>query len=96
MDYYVELANVTEDVNTLEIKQLFHDALTPQTIVPPETENETDNDDNEDPGSKGEKLVKQSFVMGKYIIDPVATDFSGKRHPSNRRHRNNSLHPLYM
>lgn len=82
VDYYVELANITQDVNTLEIKKLFHEALIPQPIVShkPETENETDND--EENGSyqdiKEEKLVKETFLMGKYVIDPVATDFSGK------------------
>lgn len=65
----------------MEIKKLFHEALTPQPLLPhkPETENETD---NEEDGSyqdiKEEKLVKETFLMGKYIIDPVATDFSGK------------------
>ena len=82
VDYYVELANITKDVNTLEIKKLFHEALTPQPIVPhkPETENETDNEDENSSYQdiKEEKLVKETFLMGKYVIDPVATDFSGK------------------
>lgn len=83
MDYYVELANITEDVNTLEIKKLFHTALVPQAIAPPETENETDNEDDVNSqqyiDGKGEKLVKELYVMGKYVIDPIATDFSGTK-----------------
>lgn len=89
MDYYVELANITEDVNTLEIKKLFHDALThppPEMILAhkPVTENETDNEDESSntnaPYREGteEKLIKETFLMGKYVIDPSATDFSGK------------------
>lgn len=81
VDYYVELANITKDVNTLEIKKLFHQALTQPTLpTAPEIENETDSD-NDDDNFKTvmeEKLVKETFIMGKYIIDPVATDFSGK------------------
>ncbi|XP_036333033.1 mucin-17 isoform X1 [Rhagoletis pomonella] len=87
VDYYVELANITDDVNTLEIKKLFHDALThppPEMILAhkPETENETDNEDEEESASgkyreaKEEKLIKETFLMGKYVIDPAATDFS--------------------
>ncbi|XP_017049607.1 flocculation protein FLO11 [Drosophila ficusphila] len=76
VDYYVELANITEDVDTLEIKQLFHDALTkPATLVLPDKdaqENETDSVS----GPQEEQLVTASYQMGKYIIDPVATDFS--------------------
>ncbi|XP_068146548.1 uncharacterized protein [Drosophila tropicalis] len=76
VDYYVELANITEDVDTLEIRQLFHDALTkPTTPILPDKdaqENETDSV----AGPQEEHLVKASYQMGKYIIDPVATDFS--------------------
>ncbi|XP_016976525.1 mucin-5AC [Drosophila rhopaloa] len=76
VDYYVELANITEDVDTLEIRQLFHDALTkPATPVLPDKdaqENETDSVS----GPQEEQLVTASYQMGKYIIDPVATDFS--------------------
>lgn len=77
VDYYVELANITQDVDTLEIKQLFHDSLTKPTIpVLPEKdaqENETDSVS----GPQEEHLVKASYQMGKFIIDPVATEFSG-------------------
>ncbi|XP_016994596.2 mucin-2 [Drosophila takahashii] len=76
VDYYVELANITEDVDTLEIRQLFHDALSkPATPVLPDKdaqENETDSV----AGPQEEQLVTASYQMGKYIIDPVATDFS--------------------
>ncbi|XP_016947260.1 mucin-5AC [Drosophila biarmipes] len=76
VDYYVELANITEDVDTLEIRQLFHDALTkPATPVLPDKdaqENETDSVS----GPQEEQLVTATYQMGKYIIDPVATDFS--------------------
>lgn len=78
VDYYVELANITDDVNTLEIKQLFHDALT-KPVMPvlsdkDAQENETDNE----AGPQEEQLVKASYQMGKFIIDPAATEFSGE------------------
>ncbi|XP_070134437.1 uncharacterized protein [Drosophila bipectinata] len=76
VDYYVELANINEDVDTLEIRQLFHDALTkPTTPAVPDKdaqENETDSVS----GPQEEQLVTASYQMGKFLIDPVATDFS--------------------
>lgn len=83
----MELSNISKDVNTLEIKKLFHEALTPQSTIPSDKENETGSDEvkeTDEFGSrqyadgKGDALVKQKFIMGKYVIDPIATDFSGK------------------
>ncbi|KAL7736361.1 hypothetical protein ACLKA6_014831 [Drosophila palustris] len=78
VDYYVELANITEDVDTLEIKQLFHDALSRPTmsVLPDKDaqENETDSESSVQP--QEEQLVKASYQMGKFTIDPVATEFS--------------------
>lgn len=93
VDYYVELSNITKSVDTLEIKQLFHQALVPKEPSPaksrPDSENETetepgegdrstDNDFNGDNSDEQQELVKGAFQMGKFVIDPVATDFSGK------------------
>ncbi|EDW02110.1 GH21810 [Drosophila grimshawi] len=77
VDYYVELANITEDVDTLEIKQLFHDALTkPATHMLPDKDAQENETDSGISGPQEEQLVKASYQMGKFIIDPVATEFS--------------------
>lgn len=88
----MELANITKDVNTLQIKKFFHSALTPKPLVPEnsESENETDSDDESEEYKqdlKDERLVKETFLMGKYVIDPVATDFTGKLNVYNNYYR---------
>lgn len=84
VDYFVELADVSRDINTQEIKQMFHNALTtvPINIVPlsnSSTSDEYDDLDDESEESRAKPLkVKESFLMGKFVLDPVATDFIGK------------------
>lgn len=86
VDYFVELTDVSRDINTQEIKQMFHNALTtvPISIVPlsnSSTSDEYDDDelenDSEETQAKPLK-VKESFLMGKFVLDPVATDFIGE------------------
>lgn len=90
VDYYVELSNISKSVDTLEIKELFHQALVPKTPSAtdrinsrPDSENETETESGEENSSDREleekpELVKgAAFQMGKFVIDPVATDFSG-------------------
>ncbi|XP_055856351.1 uncharacterized protein LOC129919489 [Episyrphus balteatus] len=81
VDYFVELGNITQDVNTLEIKKLFHQALTqpPLPVVPLQPEidedNETDSQKAASHEGKGEKLVKETYLMGRFVVDPSSTDF---------------------
>lgn len=83
VDYFVELADVSRDINTLEIKQMFHNALTavPITVVPlGDNSNQTvalEQSLNADDREKNLK-VKESYLLGKFVLDPVATDFIGK------------------
>ncbi|XP_015040109.2 mucin-5AC [Drosophila pseudoobscura] len=76
VDYYVELANITEDVDTQEIRQLFHDALTKPVAPALPDKDAEENETDSVSGPQEEQLVTASYQMGKYIIDPVATDFS--------------------
>ncbi|XP_039431505.1 mucin-5AC isoform X3 [Culex pipiens pallens] len=86
VDYFVELTDLTRDVNTLEIKKLFHEALTPApvpTTTTPEPSTDLD-EDGEDRQSKQVKenlqtavpRVKEVFLLGKFKVDPVSTDFT--------------------
>ncbi|KAL1400089.1 hypothetical protein pipiens_007721 [Culex pipiens pipiens] len=89
VDYFVELTDLTRDVNTLEIKKLFHEALTPApvpttTTPEPSTDLDEDGEDGEDRQSKQVKenlqtavpRVKEVFLLGKFKVDPVSTDFT--------------------
>lgn len=85
VDYFVELADVSHDINTQEIKQMFHNALTtvPISIVPlsnssTSTEYDDDLDDSSDELQAKPLTVKESFLMGKFVLDPLATDFIGE------------------
>lgn len=82
VDYFVELADVSRDINTQEIKQMFHSALTevPMTVVP--LKNNASAASNMEPfASEYNDNVKPSrsnYLMGDFILDPLATDFIGK------------------
>lgn len=77
----MELSNITDNLDTLEIRQLFHNALNTKK---PNKENSEINENYEnainiiDSNGDDTKLVKELLVMGKYVIDPLSTDFSGK------------------
>lgn len=84
VDYFVELADdTTRDINTQEIKQMFHNALTevPMTVVPLKN--------NATASSTMERIVadypenakpsRSNYLLGNFILDPLATEFIGKK-----------------
>lgn len=89
VDYFVELADLTEDVNTLEIKRLFHEALTPAPLPTTTVEPSTDLDEEDDGDLQVQNKrtkenlqsavprVKEVFLLGRFKVDPVSTDFTG-------------------
>lgn len=91
VDYFVELANIPKDINTQEIKQMFHNALTTVPVSVASGDNatgadpfadegdEVDEESNFDDSQAKPLKIKESFLMGKFVLDPVATDFIGKR-----------------
>lgn len=81
VDYFVELADVSRDINTQEIKQMFHSALreVPMTSVPLKN-NATTSSNMEQILSDfpdNTKPAKSNYLMGNFILDPLATDFIG-------------------
>lgn len=90
VDYFVELTDLTEDVNTLEIRRLFHDALMPAPLPTTTAEPSTDLDEEDDGDSQVQKKrtkenlqsavprVKEVFLLGRFKVDPVSTDFTGE------------------
>ncbi|XP_030378420.1 uncharacterized protein LOC115627027 [Scaptodrosophila lebanonensis] len=77
VDYYVEFSNITQDVDTLEIKQLFHDALKQPSMHSPPIISELEDETNiAFETLKQNQSLNYSYQMGKYLIDPVATEFS--------------------
>lgn len=89
VDYFVELTDVPRDINTQEIKQIFHNALRHSTVDAAAQSNAStvDNDNDEDDTENDDELLrtnakpqqmKETFSMGRFVLDPVATDFIGK------------------
>ncbi|XP_055640169.1 mucin-2 isoform X2 [Toxorhynchites rutilus septentrionalis] len=88
VDYFVELSDLTRDVNTLEIKKMFHDALTPAPMPTTTIEPSTDLEDEEDgensqvqnsrmnENASAVPRVKEVFLLGRFKVDPVSTDFT--------------------
>ena len=62
VDYYVELANIQDDIDTKMIKKMFHDTLF----------SSFDDDDDGDNNNGNGKLN-----LGHFVIDPNYTDFIG-------------------
>lgn len=82
VDYVVELSDVSRDIDTQEIKQMFHNALTevPMTVVPLKN-NATASSNMEQIISdmpENTKPARSNYLMGNFILDPLATDFVGK------------------
>lgn len=68
VDYFVELSEIPKDINTLEIKRLFHEALAPvQQKIDPKPEEE----------GVAQPIVREAFKLGNFLVDPVSTDFIG-------------------
>lgn len=82
VDYFVELADVSRDINTQEIKQMFHSALTevPMTVVPLKNNASTASNMEQFTSEFNEnaKPSRSNYLMGDFILDPLATDFIGK------------------
>lgn len=74
VDYFVELAEVPKEINTQEIKSLFHLALTPAYMRDDEESGESNNNGE----GSAQKIVKDAFKLGNYVVDPVSTDFIGE------------------
>lgn len=73
VDYFVELDDIPDSVNTLQIRHYFHEALTPAKV--PEV-NLTEAGDERH--SSAVPQVKETFLLGKFVLDPMSTDFIGK------------------
>lgn len=82
VDYFVELVNVPEEkhISTLEIKRWFHNALeTAPMQVEPEIEDDEFEEDNDRLTSKSKPIIKETYLLGQFKLDPVSTDFIGMR-----------------
>lgn len=84
VDYFVELVDVPQDINTLEIKQMFHNALTevPMTVIllknsTTTTSSTADADPYASDSNDDIKQYKSNYLMGKFLLDPISTDFIG-------------------
>ena len=71
VDYFIELKDIQNEMNTTEIKRLFHEALEP---VPMERK-ATNDDENE---ALPQPIVKEAFKLGNFVVDPISTDFIGE------------------
>lgn len=98
VDYFVELQNVPNQLNTLDIKSMFHEALLPVVPLQPmkknksadefststeitSTANDTQTADQESlEVSEAEEIyVRPNMLLGKFVLDPISTDFIGKK-----------------
>lgn len=70
VDYFVELSNLESDVNTLEIKKMFHEALIPAPAENKISENDSDS-------ASAMPQTKEAFMLGNLVVDPISTDFIG-------------------
>lgn len=61
VDYIVELTNIDRQINTLEIRRLFHQSL----------------DEIEKSPENFQKIDKRAMNFGNFTIDPIYTDFIG-------------------
>lgn len=74
MDYFIELNDLGRQIDTLEMKRLFHDSL--EDAV-------KDNSDKYREGkstdfNKTEIKLDGKFTLGNFILDPTYTEFIGK------------------
>lgn len=69
VDYLIELSDIGRQVNTVEIKKLFHESLS-DTVVSnrePKSSDLGDSDENMD----------GKLSLGTFVVDPKYTDFIG-------------------
>jgi len=71
VDYFIELKDIPNEMNTTEIKKLFHDALEPVPV-----ERKAPNDDENE--AFPQPIVKEAYKLGNFVVDPISTDFIGK------------------
>lgn len=81
VDYFVELTNVPEEkhISTLEIKRWFHNAL---ETAPMKEEPQIEVDESEENidrllKSASKPIIKETYLLGQFKLDPVSTDFIG-------------------
>lgn len=87
VDYFVELTDIGQQVDTQEIKQLFHEALQAQLQSVNSSNlslaDEGDNDwgDNGDVIAAAAATDRKSAMkkLGNFVLDPTYTDFIGRR-----------------
>lgn len=70
VDYIVELNELGRQVNTQEIKKLFHESLTQKPII-------VNNNSNEDHEAIYD-AESAKLQLGNFIVDPKFTDFVGE------------------
>lgn len=70
VDYLVELNDIGRQIDTVEIKKLFHDSL----------EDAIAKNTNREPKSKdlSEDKLDGKYTFGNFIVDPKYTDFVGE------------------
>lgn len=70
VDYLVELNDVGKQVDTTDIKRMFHESLEDAFI----------RNTNREPKSKdlSEEKLDGKYSFGSFIVDPQYTDFVGK------------------
>lgn len=71
VDYWVELNNVTREVNTRELKSLFHQAL--ESALKSSSNREAKASDLNE-----EQNIENKLTLGNFVVDPMYTDFVGK------------------
>lgn len=73
VDYLVELNDIGRQIDTLEIKRLFHESL--EDALTKSSNREAKSND-----ISGERL-EGKFNLGGFVVDPKYTDFVGKSKP---------------
>lgn len=88
VDYFVELKQVPQQINTLDIRRMFHEALreVPLTVIPLHRQPSDESSGEQSDGGELSELAESSMqtsggrenmLLGKFILDTVATDFIG-------------------
>lgn len=67
VDYLVELNELGRQINTMEIKNAFHETLTEATKA----------NSNREGKSLNETKLEGNLSLGSFIVDPKYTDFIG-------------------
>ena len=70
VDYLVELNEISREINTVEIKKMFHESLDNAVKLSNREPKSTDLSD-------GEAKLDGKLSLGNFIVDPKYTDFVG-------------------